>query len=143
MFEHVKHQGIQELGFFGTLPVYLAILLSLLFYRPVLSLILVIALVAMYALTSIIRFFFHRERPKKLHHNNILEKLDASSFPSLHSGRAMFLAIILGFEFNVLPLFIFFALLTGYSRIAQKKHHLSDVVGGYIMALVIVAISII
>jgi len=143
MFEHVKKQGIQELGFFGTLPVYIAILLVLLFYNINLGLNLSIALVIMYVVTAIIRFFFHKDRPKKLKHANLLEKIDASSFPSLHSTRAMYLALVLGFQFKLFPLFLVFALLTGYSRIAQKKHHVTDVLGGYILALLIIGVRII
>src|SRR3989344_7108041 len=89
-----------------------------------------------YIITATIRLFYFKNRPKKEKYESIFSKLDAASFPSNHSIRAMYMAIITGSYFNSLILTIILsigALFVAYSRIYIKKHYYVDIVSGLIM----------
>lgn len=92
-----------------------------------------------YFTAVIIRLFYFKNRPKKETYNNTLEKIDASSFPSVHSARAVFLALTFSkFSDATMTSAILF-LLAGtvcYSRIAIKKHYWTDVIGGVVLGIV-------
>ena len=68
-----------------------------------------------------------------------LEKIDAGSFPSVHSARAMLFALIL---YGVVPphialLVFIIPLIVGYTRIKLGKHYLVDVLGGYVLGFIV------
>ena len=129
-----------ELGFLGSLSVYLSILAVFFIFEQRFSLVLLGGLVACYAITSGIRLVFFRERPDKTKYSNWLEKIDAASLPSLHSMRSIFLALMIGTFFqmtSVYVLMICLALLTGVSRISTKRHYLSDVLAGYVIGILL------
>lgn len=99
---------------------------------------LLFGLVSIYLVVILIRTFYFKERPKKYPHTSYIEKLDASSFPSLHSARAAFLSIILINFFNNVIFSVFFvalAALVAYSRIRLKKHDLGDIFGGIVVGM--------
>ena len=86
-----------------------------------------------------IRTFYFKNRPRKENHTNFIEKLEASSFPSLHTARIVFLALILSFHLNKIYatiFFIFVALITMYSRVYLKKHDWVDLTGGIILGAI-------
>ena len=124
----------------GGLPLYAAVSGIMLIQFWDLGLLMVYGLIAAYALTAIIRACYYKERPKPVEHNNFIEKIDASSFPSLHSMRATILAFLLG-TMLVHPLqrailgFCWIAACT--SRIELDKHDLKDVIGGVFLGVLI------
>ncbi|MAG10922.1 hypothetical protein CMI44_01255 [Candidatus Pacearchaeota archaeon] len=97
--------------------------------------------VVIYLVTLIIRLFYFKSRPKKVRYNNFLEKIDASSFPSIHTARAVFLGLfaIIAFSLNVYvsTLILFILILVFYSRIYLKKHDWIDIIGGFLLGLMI------
>ncbi len=88
----------------------------------------------------IIRLIYYKDRPLKQSHQNIIERIDASSFPSMHTARVIFLAIIF---WNVLanPLLqgfiLILALAVAYSRIYLQKHDWVDVLAGAALGSVV------
>lgn len=101
---------------------------------------LLIGLVLIYFIVVIIRTFYFKERPNKYPYKSYIEKLDASSFPSLHSARIAFLSIIFIKHFNnvfLTVLIIILAVIVAYSRIELKKHDLKDVLGGVVVGVVV------
>ena len=105
---------------------------------------LVIGLLIIYFIAILIRTFYFKPRPKKYSYNSYIEKLDASSFPSLHSSRAVFMSIILMKFFNNFALSALLAVLTiiiAYSRIQLKKHDLMDVLAGVVVGTVVYSIA--
>ena|SRR3989344_853868 len=123
--------ALGSLFFYGILLVFL-----LLFGLYRLSLLIFIGLVIIYLVVYLIRFIYFKERPDKQGHSTFLEKLDASSFPSLHAARTGFLFSVLGIPSNSISLWIvlgFLSLLVLYSRYYLKKHHFVDLVGGFII----------
>lgn len=99
---------------------------------------LIVFLLVLETICTFIKFCFFKERPKKLNYTNIIWKLLASSFPSLHTSRTfgIFLFSFI-YSFNYSTYFFVFALLIWYSRIFLKKHYLGDVVWGILITIII------
>jgi len=85
-----------------------------------------------------IRMVYFKDRPAKQKYHNFLERLDASSFPSWHMARAIFLALLFGVEqpWLIQGFFLLVALGVGYSRIYLRKHDYWDVLAGLILGVV-------
>ncbi len=91
------------------------------------------------AAAVLIRIVYFKNRPKKEEHANFMERLDASSFPSLHAARIAFLALVLSTYFSNRYLSVIFftlAVLVSYSRVYLQKHDWWDVVGGIAVGIV-------
>jgi membrane-associated phospholipid phosphatase len=89
-----------------------------------------------YAILSGIRLIYHKPRPKPQKYTNLLEKIDAGSFPSLHTLRAS-LIVFHAQQYvstNTLLVLSFTVVLVMYSRMMQKKHDVYDVTAGVILA---------
>lgn len=142
--EFVKRQKsdfFRDFTAFGSLWFYLiAILIFLIIKNYNIFIKLLIGLLLIYAVVIFIRTFYFKNRPKKYHYTSFIEKLDASSFPSLHSARAAFLSIVLMNFFNNIAfsafIFVLIIIIT-YSRIYLKKHDLKDVLAGIIIGLIV------
>ncbi|MEM7102623.1 MAG: phosphatase PAP2 family protein [Bacteroidota bacterium] len=95
--------------------------------------ILLIALAVNEVCCSLIKLFFHKKRPDGQAFKGALEKIDAGSFPSIHSSRiaTAYLPMIVFADNYVTPVIVgIFILLTATSRVLLKRHFLSDVIGG-------------
>jgi membrane-associated phospholipid phosphatase len=107
--------------------------------------ILLIALAINEIFGSLIKIIFPKTRPNGQKYNNLLEKIDAGSFPSLHSSRITIVYLTL-FTFANLFLFkgIFISIvpIVMLSRINLKKHFITDIIGGFVIGLIIWWISI-
>ena len=103
------------------------------------SFILIFGLSLIYLITLAIRTFYYKPRPSTIKYNNFLEKIDASSFPSVHSARVTFIFLFFVFYItkNLLTILIliFLTLFTYYSRIYLKKHDYIDVFGGIVLGI--------
>lgn len=124
---------------------------SLLFYGFISALFLVlgnyllffnlsVGLMFCYLLTALIRIIYFKNRPNKQNHSNIIEKIDASSFPSLHSMRIAFLGVLISLTLqNIFLSFLFFTTIIGVmiSRVTLKKHYLVDVLAGAMLGVMI------
>ncbi len=95
--------------------------------------------VASFMIAVIIRLIYFKERPNKQPYGNLIEKIDAASFPSIHAARASFMFLAFGSFFRnnvIITIFLaIIALLICYSRIYLKKHDFADVGGGIFMGL--------
>lgn len=93
---------------------------------------------------SVIKIIFPKKRPDGQLYSNILEKIDAGSFPSLHTSRITITYLSLFFLSNILILKFFYCMViatVAYSRIHLKKHFLTDVVAGLIIGIIIATIG--
>lgn len=106
---------------------------------------LLIALAINEAIGSLIKIFFPKKRPNGQSYSNLIEKIDAGSFPSLHSSRITLVYLSL-FSFSSLAImkFIFIAVIpiVMLSRVQLKKHFWTDIIGGFIIGLIIWWLSI-
>jgi len=124
----------------GSLTVIAVIIIFTYFLDAQLALKLFIGMLAATIISMIIKVLFFRPRPKKQKINTIIDRLDASSFPSVHSARITILMFLLIAYSGNLILRIFLAvigLLVAYSRIYLKRHYYIDVIGGIILGVLI------
>ncbi len=101
---------------------------------------LIIALALLYAVIAVIRTLFFKKRPDKQKYSGFFTKIDAGSFPSMHTARAAALAIILAFVFpqNTIRILLVIAVLAvAYTRIRLKRHYTSDVIGGLVLGAIV------
>ncbi len=130
-----------DLSALGGLPVYTTIVLLFVALRDPLALPLFIGLVLCYGITIVSRLLYFKPRPNPKKYRTTAERIDASSFPSLHSMRATVLAGMLGLHFNqpaTWGVFGLLWLLVCSMRIRLKKHDYTDVVGGILIGLLVV-----
>lgn len=137
-------EGLTAITALGTayFSVIILILLILLEKRQA-ALHLSIGLILAYFLVYAIRVFYFKERPEKEEYFNFFTKITASSFPSMHTISSMYAATVLSNIFKTISLTYFFyvmALLIAYSRIHIKKHHVTDVLFGLVIGILISAI---
>ena len=140
------NEFLQDMKALGGLPIYVIIIaLFLTMGDFIISTALTIGLVISYAVTIGIRSVYFKERPKKVKYRTKLEKLDASSFPSMHTIRVVVLGIILATAIST-PLFSILAIpciiLAAYARVKLKRHHLIDVAAGAVFGILIALVSI-
>lgn len=101
-------------------------------------------LVIIEAVCISIRLVYFKHRPIKQKFTNIIEKLDASSFPSGHAARAAFFYSYLAwFAGNPASIaFIALIVFVGTSRIILRKHFVIDMIAGYGLGLLVFLASI-
>jgi undecaprenyl-diphosphatase len=131
------HKLFEELTFFGGIAFYLIVCAIFLAINKMSEVLFLLSgLFLIYLLTFVIRLFYFKPRPDKQDYTSFLEKLDASSFPSIHAARIIFLALFLTFKIvtnltiTKILLMTILCILVIYSRIYLKKHHLSDILAG-------------
>jgi membrane-associated phospholipid phosphatase len=139
-YQKFIHQFFRDLTSLGSFVFFsIIILLTLAFQKHPLTIKLIFGLISTLLIVILIRIFYFKNRPKKQNHHNFIERIDASSFPSLHTARVVFLALIFNQSFPT-PLTITFfttiAVFTAYSRIYLKKHDWYDLFGGLILGLI-------
>lgn len=103
----------------------------------------IIGLIICYSFVFILRIFYFKERPNKEDYFNLFTKINASSFPSLHTLSSTYVATVLSNTFinQKLTLFFYFiVLLIASSRIYLKKHYFTDVLIGLIIGIIASAI---
>jgi membrane-associated phospholipid phosphatase len=134
----------REVSFFGGLFFY-CFLAAFVFAlgQKLLFLQLVVSFALTYGLTLAIRFFYYKERPNKEKYTNFIERLESSSFPSLHAMRVSAMFIILHFYMNNIwfsLLFLAIALAVFASRYFLKKHFLVDIFVGAVLGVVVAGV---
>jgi len=136
-----RDELLQDIKGLSGVPIFIAVVLISFFAgEKSLALQLVAGLVLAYAVTVILRIAFFSQRPDKQKFTNFVEKLDASSFPSLHSMRAAVLATVLSLHFDNSLLTAFFALTAiaiAVARVLQKRHFARDVIAGLVLGVIV------
>lgn len=97
-------------------------------------------------ITILVRTFYFKERPNKVEYSNYIEKIDSSSFPSLHTGRVFYMALVVSYFFQnvyLTALMMFLAIITAYSRVFLKRHDYYDLAGGVVLAVVCFGLSLV
>ena len=92
-----------------------------------------IGLILLYAIISPLRIIFFRKRPHAQKFKGLITKIDAGSFPSMHSARSVLLAILLVQVFTeplIRALIVLGVLAVVVTRVLLKRHHVSDALGG-------------
>ncbi len=132
----------KQIGTLGSYQFH-AIILSMFFLTGLYSefIFLLIGYFIMKAFAIPIRLILFENRPNPEKYTNIFEKISASSFPSLHASRALFLYLFLiqFFKFDIAITFFLSGILIVvlYSRIYLKRHFTMDVVFGATLGTII------
>jgi membrane-associated phospholipid phosphatase len=130
---------IHEITVLGSLVFYGILLLFFLAVQDILMFkVLLTGCIITFTITILIRTFYFKDRPAKQEYKNWVERMDASSFPSLHSARIIFLMLVFMFKFQHLYtslLFILLALVVMISRVYLKKHDWIDISSGAFLGL--------
>lgn len=143
---NIKKEFFLQITNFGGLLFYLFIIMylgGLEYYSE--FLILILGLIFSYCLVSLIRIFYYVDRPLKQKYSNLLEKIDASSFPSLHSTRIVIISLVLGYLVKNIIFIVFLivmSVLVMYSRIYLKKHRFVDLIAGVFLGAIIYYFSL-
>ncbi|HLC58744.1 MAG TPA: phosphatase PAP2 family protein [Candidatus Nanoarchaeia archaeon] len=138
MFAKLNFNPIKEITLFGSTTFYI-FLLILSFFDFDIFIFLLLGFIITFGIALIIRLLYFKKRPLKQTYANFIEKVDASSFPSLHVARSIFLTLVIHKFFNNYFLSIFFliiAILVAFSRIYLKKHDIYDVLGGLVLGII-------
>ncbi len=153
----IREDNIRDISALGWLPFYIAVMLwffatnnKIMLYELALSLLLC------YAITIAIRLVYFKKRPdadRRLNtqakddlrssssevvmhsqkYKNIFEKIDASSFPSLHAMRAGALGVIVAAFFNNIVITAAALVMigaVGATRVMLRRHHPIDTTAG-------------
>jgi len=130
----------EEFTFLGGILFYGLICLWFLFNAEYdYFILLIVGAIIIYFITIFIRLFYFKNRPKKIKYKGFVEKIDASSFPSVHAARITLLFVFfVKFFFKdliLISLSFMILLMVLSSRIYLKKHYFNDVVGGIFLGL--------
>src|SRR5512140_2533540 len=91
----MKTRIIEDVSALGALPFFAAVVIGLwLLKLPLLAAQVLAGVILAYGVTYCIRAVYHKERPRPQAHTTHLERIDASSFPSMHSMRAAILCVL-------------------------------------------------
>lgn len=135
-----SEQIFKDLSTLGGSIFYAFVLgLSLLFGEIKLFIDLLVGFFFTLLIIVLIRTFYFKDRPKKEKYKNYLEKIEASSFPSWHSARAIFLALVFSYFFvnkYVTGLLLLTSLTVAYSRIHLRRHDWFDILGGIVLGII-------
>ena len=141
LIQYLFHKILSESSCLGNVIFYLFfICLQFVIGEKLLSFKLVIALIVSYLIIVPIRLLYYKDRPIQQQYNNWFEKIESSSFPSMHATRIIFIALFfINYYKNIFVtiLFVILTLIIGSSRIYLKKHFLSDVIVGYFIGIII------
>ncbi len=142
----IKEDNIRDISALGGLPFYMAVMLwffatnnKIMLYELALSLLLC------YAITTAIRLVYFKKRPEEQKFKNIFEKIDASSFPSLHAMRAGALGVITAVFFNnaiITAAALVMIGAVGATRVMLRRHHPIDTTAGIAIGGIIAVAAI-
>jgi len=138
----ILNELFRDLSATGSVFTQLILIFSLLFINIKtihLAYLLFINIVLSTIICYSIRLFYFKERPNKKEHTNLLEKLDASSFPSTHTSRSFAASIIIAQSIGILEISIILYLIAiniAISRVYLKYHHKIDVIFGTIIGII-------
>lgn len=128
------------ISWFGLPIFYIPIVIFLWSIEPLISIKLFLSLITIEIVCGIIKLIYQKERPKPLPKLTFHQRYEAGSFPSIHSARmvSIFIALTI-ISNNILSILagIFITLAVGYSRMYLKKHDLIDVIGGFLIGMLI------
>lgn len=144
LFEDFISDVLKQISALGSYQFFLIIVaIFYLLNKKEQSIILLLGFFIMNIIAIPIRLFLFKERPNPKPYRNIVEKVFASSNPSMHACRTTFITIFLityfnNIQINIFLLFISFLIM--YSRVYYKRHYLIDIVTGFTLGLITITL---
>lgn len=131
---------IEDVTVFGSLSFLIFLIFLFLILGEIqLSIWLFLGLVLSFVFIIIIKLFYFKERPEKKQYKNLIEKINASSFPSLHSWRIVMIFVFLSYYYKSFYLFVLLGIITilvFFSRKYLLKHYWVDIIFGALFGLI-------
>lgn len=130
---------VADVSALGGLPFYAVFILYYALTDAAVAWQLIYALTILFVAVYSIKLVYFKARPDvaKKRFSSLAERLESSSFPSVHAARATMLYVAL-FHGTALGAFgLFMALCVCASRILLKRHYARDVVAGAALGTVI------
>lgn len=141
MFKEIYSVILKDLGAYGGFPFYgVMILLFLLVSDFAFAYNLIVSLVVVTLVVIVFRLVHFKPRPgqKKKKYEILYERVDNSSFPSIHAARAVLISFALFSKATVaLPLLVLLTLIVFASRLHFRRHDWTDVIVGLIIGVVL------
>lgn len=137
--ERQKHDAMRDISALGSLFFYALLMILFFALNDYTSLEkLFVGVILMYLVTIIIRLVYFKNRPDKFAYHNVIEKIDAASFPSLHAARTGFLSVFFAYYFDNMLISVILPLLALgilFSRVYLRKHDFMDVLAGAVLGV--------
>ncbi|HLC61803.1 MAG TPA: phosphatase PAP2 family protein [Candidatus Nanoarchaeia archaeon] len=137
--ERQKRDFFRDISALGSLIFYVLLMMLFFALNDYASLgTLFVGVILMYLFTIIIRLVYFKNRPDKFAYRNVIEKIDAASFPSLHAARTGFLSVFFAYYFNNISISVILAVLALgilFSRVYLRKHDFMDVLAGAVLGV--------
>ena len=139
--EEIARVVLKDLGTYGSFIFYLVA--AVIFYIAgayTISLTLILSLAAVTIVVAAIRLVYFKPRPDmKIKKYNILyERIDNSSFPSIHVARGVMLSIAFFKAAPIMsPLLAILVVAVCASRIYFKRHYIVDITAGALIGLIL------
>ena len=141
LLRYIGNEFFSSVTVFGHPVFYILLILLIVKFQLALVLPLAFGLALIEIICIIIKLLYKKRRPIPQAEQRWFLRIDAQSFPSVHSARAAFLAFgALAVDATVAS-FVFcvgLALRVGYSRIYLKKHYVLDIISGFALGIIIV-----
>ncbi len=145
LYNYILDNFLSSITSFGTPVFYALVILILLKFQVPFALNLFLALIFVEILCIFIKLIYQKERPIPQPRKEFFDKIDANSFPSVHSARiSLLVTMIIMYYKDIFFLVLGFSLmiLVGYSRIYLKKHYLKDVLFGFLIGIVVALVAV-
>ncbi|MEM4711043.1 MAG: phosphatase PAP2 family protein [Candidatus Woesearchaeota archaeon] len=124
----------------GSMTIIIVFAIILIFLNKELAKRTILGIIGVVIISYSIKMIFFKNRPIRQSTDTLIEKIDASSFPSVHAARITVITFWLIIYFNntyFRAFTIFIWMIVIYSRVYLKKHYWIDVIGGAIISLII------
>lgn len=139
--EEIARVVLKDLGAYGSFIFYLvAAAVFCLAGAYTFSSILIGSLIAVTIVIAVIRLAYFKPRPgmKSKKYNTLYDRIDNSSFPSIHVARAVMLSIaFFVMAPTMLPLLVLLVVAVGASRIYFKRHDMADIMVGAVIGIIL------
>lgn len=129
---------LKDLSAYGGFPFYGIVVLMLMLPGSSLAVPVLLSLIAVTLVVSAIRLLYFKSRPgqPKRKYKTIYERIDNSSFPSIHAARAVMLSMFFYSLSPVLwPVYALLTLIVLLSRLHFRRHDLVDLAAGLIIGI--------
>lgn len=143
--KHILDEFFSSVTSLGTPVFYILVILILLKFNIYFALKLFLALMFIELFCIAVKIIYRKERPVPQSRENFYNKIDANSFPSVHSARIALLVTMVSLSykdafFSVIGIAV--ALFVGYSRIRLKRHYFIDVLFGFLIGIATAIIAL-
>src|SRR3989338_3221283 len=132
---------VSDTSVLGGLPFYAIIAAYFAFTNAILAFKMLYALAALFIVVYSLKLLYFKKRPdvRKSRFPSLLERLENSSFPSVHAGRAglLYMAFFYGHAPVLSLMGLALAATVAASRVALKRHYPSDVAAGAVLGFII------